>query len=210
MDGVVVLIVIALFVIIGGGAVAGFHLKDKRWQRVHEFAVRHDWAAVEEDSSLAQRYGGKPFDRGRSRRARNVVRGTHRGRPFVAFEYSYSDGENTHTYGVYAVGLGETVPVLEVRERGVRMTLLRLVGLEGVRTGDIEFDQRFAVEVGDEPTVGRLLTPPVRAQLLQGWHPATARLRFEGAELWTWTRGHAEPEDLLPVLDYLCAVAGAG
>ena len=53
------------------------------------------WAAREDDACAG--LTGRPFGPASGRRAQNVVRGTHRGRRFVAFDYSWmrysSDGQ---------------------------------------------------------------------------------------------------------------------
>jgi Protein of unknown function (DUF3137) len=194
--------------------VGGFLLDRKRRQRIMMFCVARGWRYTDEDSSLAGRWSGEPFDRGDHRRARNVIRGNESGRDFVAFDYSYqthsSDSHGrrkttTHHNAVYVVSIAAYLPTLEVCPEGVFAKLTDAVGL----TSDIDlesedFNRAFKVRAENRKFAMDVLSPRTMQYLLTA--PAAA-WRIQGNSMVRWDSGRLDPGDIIVATAILDRVA---
>jgi hypothetical protein len=148
---------VVIFAIVIGGLLVLFPIAiltsrrtaARRRRSVASFAHDRGWEFRADHPALADRFAGVPFGRGTARFATNVVIGEHEGRPFVAFDYQYTDviGENNnqHFYSVVAGSLGLRAPDLFV---GPTTLLGRWAdGLTGgdIEIGDPAFDGHFTV-----------------------------------------------------------------
>ncbi|AYY12937.1 hypothetical protein EF847_09680 [Actinobacteria bacterium YIM 96077] len=91
MEGGIILVVIGLAV--AAAVVWNRRMHQRRKQDIRELAMSYGWHWVERNDNLTTRWSGPPFrDVGRDMKARDVVSGEYRGRPFTAFQYSYTMG----------------------------------------------------------------------------------------------------------------------
>lgn len=180
--------------------VLAYQAAQKRRAEFAAVAAARGWSYAAEDQRLVGRFQGSPFGTGDSRRATNVLYGTHAERPMVAFDYQYSTtsgtGEDrstsTHTFSVVCLSMGVTMPTLSVSPEGVFGRFFgRLTGSD-VQIGPEEFDHAFTVHAADRAFAADVLSPSMTTMLLQ--HPDLA-WRMELDSLLVFRSGsHSLPE----------------
>lgn len=203
-----------LLVVSAAGLVAYFvwsYLQEsKRRQALQQFCASQGWSYTAEDDSFTVRWNGTPFGEGDRRKAKNVVQGSNRGVPFVAFDYQYdtetSDSRGnrqrqTHRYDVVALALPTVLPTLQVTPEGF---LQRAAGAVGIGNDiDLEsedFNRRFSVHARQPKFASDVLTPRTMEALLAG--PPTA-WRIEMSDLVSWAGGTMKPVEVLARLSTL-------
>lgn len=168
-------------------------LRVRQRRRTREQAERHGWRWDKVDHTLTTGWTLDPFSSARRRRpARQVVRGTHHGRSFVAFDYRkivtpVSSGRGTFAdYAVYAVVLPWQLPPMQAEpgdaERAQHIEAKRArtrasrrrrrdralrAGSEFrvVPSGDARFDRRWTVRSTRPEFVRALFDDRMRATL---------------------------------------------
>jgi hypothetical protein len=165
-----------------------------------------------DDGSVATRLGRLPlFDRGRARRASNVLRGTSHGRTVALFDYHYKTGSGKHTHHhrqtvAHLRVEGIDLPPFWMRPPAFMDKLASLVGMRDIDFGDDEaFSRRWHLKAHDEAAVRRLFTPRVR----RGFDPERP-LAIEGAggDLVVYRRGkRAKPDEVRALLEDAFRVA---
>ena len=207
-----VLLVVAVVAVAVVVAWLGRRAEAKRRAALAAFAVNNGWRFVDADDSYCTRWHGPPFDAGDHRRARNVLAGTHRGRPMVAFDYSYqthstdSQGHRhttTHSYTVCTLGLPAPVPGLSVTPESLLTRVGEAFGFSDIQLESEDFNRRFRVRAPDPKFAYDVLSPRTMQLLLS--RPAE-RWRIEGDTILCWDTGRAEPVAVLDRLSLLSAV----
>ncbi|GAA3584575.1 hypothetical protein GCM10022222_81580 [Amycolatopsis ultiminotia] len=154
----------------------------------------------------------------RAIKARNVITGMHRGRPFLAAEfYRRHRADNGWTREIW-VRLPRNCPPLRVRV-GVPLAsrINQSIGRGDLQTGDREFDDRFEVAAADERFARAVLTPPVTHFLktdprkFKGFLINGPNLDFldpfyrnSDPAKPTSSFDHRDPDLLIPALDLRC------
>ncbi len=202
------LLILGALVLVFGGVIALTKLAERRRRALlADFApsIGMDFSP-DDDVAIAARLARLPlFDRGRSRRTFNVMRGTSHGRQLVVFDYHYKTGSGKHVHHhVQTVAFlrfdGVDLPRFWMRPQGVLDKLASLVGMHDVDfTDDETFSRRWFLKTDDEPAVRRLFTPRVRGQF-----PAEPRLQVEaaGPDLIVYRGGKkAGPDEIRALLE---------
>lgn len=206
------LLVVGVLLLVAGLAWLGWYRTKRRRELLHGFALGNGWTHVARDDSWTRRFEGRPFGAGDHRRAANVLQGSFRGRPMVAFDYSYqthsSNGNGgstttTHRYAVCAVRLPCAVPRLELLPEGVLGRVGTALGLQDLELESEDFNRRYRVQ-SDAPRFASDALPPRTMQALLA-RPAL-HLRLQGADALCWETGQHSPAELLARLDALCAL----
>jgi hypothetical protein len=174
------------------------------------FCRSKGWSFVAEDPTLVDRWTGTPFGQGERRRARQVVSGTDRGRPMVAFDYSYvtsstdSKGqrsETTHRFAVVALALPTWLPRLQLTPENLLTRAATAIGLDpDIDLESEDFNRRYRVTARQPKFASDVLAPRTMQALLA--KPATA-MRVDGNVLLGWETGRLEPVGLLSRLGTL-------
>ena len=172
------------FLALGITVVAFFaYLERRRGQALRAGCARRGWSYRAEDRSLVARWELGPFEAGNSwsrsgQRARHIVSGEFEGRPFVAFEYSYTEGSGknrtTHTYSVCALDLPVPLPSLSIEPEGWLSRVADAVGLtDEVDVESAEFNEAFSVRATNRKFAYDVLHPRHLELLLRsprtGW-----------------------------------------
>ncbi|GAA1536566.1 hypothetical protein [Nocardioides humi] len=164
--GLLGLVFAAVVVLIVVAAVEAQKRAAERRQGLAAIAHQREWEYRAEDPGLVDRFAGGPFGRGHGRRASNVLLGRYDGRPFTAFDYTFTTGSGDdrrqHAYSVVALNLGVRAPDLAV---GPTSTLRRWVdSLTGrdIEIGDPEFDHHFTVHSPSPEFAADVLLSEVR------------------------------------------------
>jgi hypothetical protein len=217
-----------LFVLVGVAVVVygaySFLQDGKRRQALAAYAASNQWTYAAEDDSLAVRWNGTPFGQGDRRRARNVLAGASRGRPFTAFDYQFdtetSSGvgndsmfggvtvgnrrRTTHHFFVVAVRLPTWLPGLQVTPDNVLTRAAAAVGIgTGIELESEDFNRHFHVTAHNPKFASDVLTPRTMEQLLRG---SGLAWRIEGQDIVSWGPGKVEAVALLSRLQTLCGV----
>jgi hypothetical protein len=219
VDSAVVWVVIAV-VFVGLGiawSVASAKARDARRQRYVAFAAASGLGYVEEagDKSLFERFddsvlgigGEKPFGRGHSRRAENVLSGTVRGHDVCGFTYTFkvtrSNGKTTSTstyhWSVVTVALPATLPPVEIGDDGVFDGLVP----GGVHFESGAFNDRFRVSC-DDPRYASAFVHPRMMELMLARQRGITRVR--GDVVVNVEEREAEPDELAATWNYLIDV----
>jgi hypothetical protein len=213
MDGLVLVVFGVVVVVAIAIAWRSYVLDRRRVDALRGFAASKGWQFWSEDDGLASRWGGEPFGRGEDRKVRNVLSGTDRGRPVVAFDYSYvtestdSKGHTTrttHRYAVAVVGLPTFLPTLQVVPEGLLRRAAGALGLgHDIDLESEDFNRRFTVTARDPKFASDVLTPRTMEALL---HVPPRAWRIEGSEALCWDDGAGRPVDVLARLALLDGV----
>ncbi len=204
---------IALAVVVVGAFVYfGWLSAKKRRELFQQFAASNSWTWTPRDDSFSARFPGSPFGDGDSRKAQNVLQGEHRGRPMVAFDYSYqthsTDGEGrrqttTHRYAVCAFSLPAWLTKVELVPEGLLGRVGTALGMQDIEFESEDFNRRFRVRA-DNPKLAYDVLPPRTMEALLT-RPAL-HLRLLGADALCWESGSHSPADLLARLDTLAVL----
>ncbi|NDL55586.1 DUF3137 domain-containing protein [Phytoactinopolyspora mesophila] len=213
MESTIILIAAGGAVVIAVAIALTYRAGKKRTEALQALAASHGWEWIGRDDSLATRWDGPPF-RGHPRRSRgrNAVAGSHQGRDFVAFEYSYttttSTGQTTstttHHYSVWVIDLPAAVPSISLGAEGaLGGKVARAFGFAGLEIGDPEFDRRYKVKCDDADFGRRVLHHAMVHELMStdvwAW-------RFEGDAMISYRKGRLQAGSVVPRLDAMCAV----
>jgi len=203
VNSVVLLFVLGLVAVIAVGVV-GYKIEQKRRERLLQWCVNRGWSYVDEDPSLVNRWSGAPFGQGDHRRARSVISGTEKGRPFTAFEYSYQThttdskgnrSSTTHRFGVYAVGLPAYLPTLQVTREDMFRRMAGAMGFHrDLELESEDFNRAFVVSARDPKFASDVLTPRTMEYLLT---VPDVQWRIEGTSMLSWDSGRMAPEQIV-------------
>jgi len=190
----------------------GWHSAKKRREMLHQFALGNGWTWTHRDDACTQQFAGAPFGQGDHRRATNVLRGDFRGRPMVAFDYSYqthstdSNGHRsttTHRYAICALGLPASVPTFELTPEGFLGRVGTVLGIQDIELESEDFNRRFRVRC-DDPKLAYDVLPPRTMEALLA-RPAL-HVRLRGADALCWEDGSHSPAELVVRLDTLATM----
>ncbi len=121
---------------------------------------REAWGSLANDLGLNMSGGGM-F-------SRPEIGGLYEGHQARLYTYTTGSGKNRHTYTRIALYLREPLTLgLRVYKEGFLSKIGKAIGTQDVRTGDREFDDAVMIKGNDEVGVIDVLTPDVRAAMLQ-------------------------------------------
>jgi hypothetical protein len=193
------LVLVVGLALAGGYAYYHWQQEQKRRDLLGQWAVANKWTLAPEDDSMCARWQGAPFGEGDHRRARNVLAGTWKDKPFVSFDYSYqthsSDGHGgrtttTHHYAVSAVRLPTWLPTLQVTPENMLTRLGNAIGFDDIELESEAFNRAFRVHASDRKFASDVLTPRTMQMLLSRPHFSW---RIEGADIICWQDGEQHP-----------------
>lgn len=208
------LIAVIAVVVIGGALVYQHLAHKKKVAAFTAYAAQRGWQYTEKDNSLVDRYEGHPFGGGHSRRARHVLRGRHRDRDVLVFEYVFKettgsgDDRKTETYyfTVAALATPAPRPKLEVTREGLGRKLLGFVGIRDLQLESEEFNKTFHIKTEDDKFAYDILHPRMMEWMLADHRPRTIPFRFERADLLTWRPGEIDLSKVDELVGYVCDI----
>jgi hypothetical protein len=196
----VVLLMLAGLIALG---VRAYRLEKKRRAALQAFALSNGWTYTAADDRWCSRFAGTPFGTGDSREARNILQGTHAGRPMIAFDYIYdthstdSKGHTTtttHRFAICAVQLPAPLPMLQLSPESVLSRMANAVGLADIELESEDFNRRYRVKARDPKFAYDVLNPRTMEALLA--RPAQ-HMRILDVDAICWASGRLAPVDLL-------------
>lgn len=183
---------------------------------LQQLAAQHGWRYEQENVGASDRFTGPPFIQGSTgRRARDVLSGTYRDRPFSCFQHrnvTQQTGEARKTrttyYWVFAIRTPSAKPTLQVSKESADSRFQSMFGLGDHKLGNEEFDKTFNVKTDDERFAAAVLTEPNMQWLLADQRTRELPFRFERDELVTWyfQTDRFDATKVQPTLDYLCDI----
>lgn len=208
-QGVGVLIGTTLLVVAMATAllVLGVVAQSRRRTRVAAWAAARGWTVMAPDRAFLARWRGQPFRSGG--RVAEVLVGTHRGRPAVSFQHSYStgSGKNRRTHYFHVVALALPVPLgrLELTPDDVGAKLAKVFGGQDLDLELEEFNRAWRVAAEPEKFGSDVLHPRVMERLLA---PDARRqcLRIDGSDIVWWGLGRPDLAMIDPRLELLSSV----
>lgn len=190
------------------------HAQRVHRQRVaafHAWARANGWSYHESEPPLANRFQGEPFGQGSGRQALHVMRGTHRGRHLVAFEYQYtvSHGRSstTHRNTIVAIPIPTQRPYLQVSTEHAGHKLLELFGVRDLQLESEEFNRAFRIKTGSDRFAYDVLHPRMMQWMLADQRARIVPFRFEGSDLLCWSGSELDPRRVIWMADFLVDVA---
>jgi hypothetical protein len=187
----------------------GWTQAKKRRELFQQVALSRGWTWTAQDDRWVERFPGTPFGEGDDRTAANVMTGEFRGRPMVAFDYSYethstdSEGHRTtttHRYAICSLGLPAALPSFELVPEGLLGRFGTLLGMQDIELESEDFNRRFRVRCDEAKLAYELLPTRTMEALLA--RPAL-HVRLCGADAVCWESGSHSPSELLARLDTL-------
>lgn len=173
--------------------------EQKRRELLMTWAMNSGFTYAAEDDSWCARWNATPFGDGDHRRARNVITGNYKDRPFVTFDYSYethsSNGKGgqtttTHRYVVTSLQLPTYLPQLQVTPENLLTRFGNALGLDDIELESEDFNRKFRVHARDRKFACDVLTPRTMQMLLS--RPASS-WRIDGTDILTWHDGKLSP-----------------
>jgi hypothetical protein len=208
-----IVLVLPAFALVAGLIIWwGWYSTKKRRELLHQFALGNGWTWTAHDDSWCARFEGSPFGQGDHRRAHNILAGEYRGRPMVAFDYSYqthstdSQGHSstdTHRYAICSLGLPAHVPGFELTPEGFLGRVGTMLGMQDIELESEDFNRRFRVRCENAKLAYDLLPARTMEALLA--RPA-GHVRLRGADALCWESGAHSPAELLARLDTLATL----
>lgn len=185
-------------------------------EETRQAMAAYGWSFAERDDSIVSLYDrqydhrgglGALFDPPRAQSARDVITGTHRGRPFVAatFDTIYQ-GSRKPERAIW-VATPSAHPLLSMhRIVGPQNALNDAIGRGGVQTGHPEFDRRFEVRC-EVPAFAQAVLAPAVIELLLSDPRDFRGITFRGESLdATDPVDHRDADQLMTALDLRCDV----
>ncbi|MQA08032.1 MAG: hypothetical protein GEU98_05650 [Pseudonocardiaceae bacterium] len=193
-------------------AVRHARTRNVKIHRLSRLAHARGWQYRFEDLVVLLRYRGTPFDRGADRAAQHVITGTHRGRPFCCFEYSFNrvqvsrTGTRSNHFRIYAVRTPTWRPALQVTREDLGTQLVDSVTGHDLQLESTAFNQTFRVLTENDRFAYDVLNPRMMEWMLRDPRALNVPFRFERDELVAWERGTFEGHMVESGVDYLCDI----
>jgi len=178
------------------------------------YASRHGLTYQERgaDELFARLREDRPFGRGHSRSADDVLSGQWRGRSAVGFTYTYkvttSNGKSSSTrvyhWQVAAIRLPCALPELEVRDEGIGGRIANALGFDDIEVESDAFNRRFRL-TSTNARFGSAFVHPQVMQLMLARQQGIVRLDRD--LLVQLVDSRPEPADLAASWDYLSDLA---
>jgi hypothetical protein len=213
LPGVTFLVFVAIFLAVAG-LLGYFHYKREQARRglLFQWSTANKWQFSAADDSWTGRWNGAPFDEGDHRRARNVICGTWKSRPFASFDYSYethssnsNGGRSTsvHRYTVAALTMPTDLPRLQVTPENMLSRVGHALGMADIDLESEDFNRAFRVTCPDPKFASDALTPRTMQLLLSRTHFSW---RTEVNNLVCWWSGEQTAVDVTEALSTMCDV----
>lgn len=209
MTALIVVAVVAVFLLVIGGIVAGIVAAKKRREALQAYAASKGLAYTRRDNRWVHQFSGSPFGLGHSREATNVLDGPYDGRRMVAFDYVYyttetsssgnggtSTHEEAHRFGVVALAVGgaDGVPDLHVYPEGFFGRAIGHLTGHDIELESEDFNRAFTVHCSDRKFASDVLQPRLMQSLLAGFRDVD--WRFDGQWLLTVHHGNHKIEGI--------------
>ncbi|MGH3621231.1 MAG: hypothetical protein ACRDQ5_05490 [Sciscionella sp.] len=208
-------LIIITAIVIGVGMTYVKHRQNKKKiAELTRLTQQRGWTYTERDDSLADRFVGEPFGKGFDRQAWHILRGNHRGREVLAFEYVYhehrggGDKRHTVTYRNLVASLRTPAPrpTLELSRKGFGRRLLGIVGVRDLRLESEEFNKAFLIRTENDRFAYDVLHPRMMEWMLSDARAGRLPFRYAWGDLLTWEEGPLDAGRAMFMLEYLCDI----
>lgn len=186
--------------------------------RLQQELPQRGWTYTEQDDRYAEVYNAQreqaprpvmqPFARPpRASAARDVITGTHRGRPFLAARFRAThDGKTADELCVWVRTPAVRPYVHAEKAFAIQSKVNEAIGRD-LRTGDPEFDRAFDVTAEHPGFAREVLNPNVTQYLLTTDRDYRAVwLQSDFIDASDVIGDHRDPQQLIPALDFRCDI----
>jgi hypothetical protein len=138
--------------------------------------------------------------------ARRIITGTHRGRPFLAADFTVNYAGEQNTERVIWVRTPAPGPAFTLsRERRLQTRVRRAMGQIGMETGNPDFDDQFEISEEDERFARLVLNPAlIQFILIDPDRFQSLELLGDHIDLSDQVGDYRDPARLIPALDLRC------
>lgn len=204
------LIVPLIMLLVIGGLILSYYLKQKRREEMHRFALLNGLAFSAKDTLGIVTWPFALFRRGDGRGVENVVSGAwKKEHPIMAFDYWYytestdSEGHTSRSYRRFScatIDVPAAFPHLEIAREGVFTRLADRLGMEDIEFESPEFNRRYNVKAGERRFAFELLD----ARMLRWLVDFDQGLAFEvaGNRLLAYRKRHGA-SGMMPLIETL-------
>lgn len=180
-----------------------------------ELAVR-GWTYAERDDQFIETYNSRHDTRSplhpltrppQARSVRDVITGTHRGRPFLAATFQTKYRGNVSNESCIWVRLPAARPSISVMKTfALQSAVNETIGWD-LRTGNQDFDRAFEVTTNNRQFALDVLAPQL-AQFLLSTSRGYRGFWLQGDYIDALDRvsDHRDPQQLVPALDFRCDI----
>ncbi|HEY8302537.1 MAG TPA: DUF3137 domain-containing protein [Jatrophihabitans sp.] len=204
MTVLVVLFVLFVAVLIAVGA----YSTSRRRKKFAAWAAANGYRYEQSNDAYARLPWGAPWGQGHSRRALDILTGTHSGRQVCCFTYRYDEesgsGDNrsdtTYNFAVYWTKLPKQLGELNVGREGFGAKIARAIGFHDIELESEQFNRTFNVHADNPRFAYDVLNPQMMQWLLTVDAPG---FRIYGGDLVLVERNMLRLENIAPRLDYL-------
>ena len=151
--------------------IIGYLAAEKRRKELAAFAFGMGLDFTHSPGWVHDRYSAfDPFDRGHSRRSRNLVHGHRHDIDWEMFDYRFKTGsgknQQTHRYGVVVGRVPLALPTLRIRPEGFFDKLAAVVGFDDIDFESDHFSRKYHVSCHDRKRAYDLIHPQMIEYLL--------------------------------------------
>lgn len=194
-----------IVIVLAVAAYLAWQVEQERRQALRAWAAKRRWkfTSGRRDGWHRDHPGVKLFERGHSRRGKNVIRGEVDGRPVTLVDYRYTTGHGknrtNHRKGAVILECGFPTVPLSIRREHALDKVGEFLGADDIDFESAEFSRRFHVESADRKWAYDVIHTRAMDYLL-GAPPATIEFGF--GEIVVYRNGGCDPrkyEELLEV-----------
>jgi len=192
--------------------------EEKALTRLREEIPKRGWTYEESNDSFVEMFNaqpqfqviGNPFEpfvgKPEALRAREVITGVHRNRPFLAAQFDVQHKGQVFPVPAVWIRLPSMRPWLSVKRVLEAQSRIRSATGQGdIALGYPGFDERFQVDCEDERFARAVITPQVAAFLMNAPTEVTGFAVYgDQFNLNDRINDHRDPAELIPALDLRC------
>lgn len=165
-------ILVSILLVAAAFAIARHLAAERRRKELADYAAHRGLDFTPEPGAIYSDYMAfEPFDRGHSRRAKNLIRGRTGNVEWSMFDYRYVTGSGknrrAHHYGIVSAKIPLLLPRLTIRPEGVFDKIAGAIGFDDIDFESDDFSRRYWVKASDRKAAFDVIHPRMIEYLLE-------------------------------------------